>query len=223
VPKIKSEVYREMAGFLQEHAIIATNSSTLLPADFADDTGRPDRYCALHFANMIWICNLAEVMAHPGTSEDTLRAIMHFSIEIGMVPIPVGKERNGYVLNSWFEPLLTATIGLVVDGVATPEDIDRTYMIFNPGAKMGPCGFVDLVGMKTTYDVSAYWAEQKDDERMRRNAAFIKEKFLDKGLQGMMGGKGFYEYPDPAYAQPGFLEVPDAAAVPELVRRTMLS
>jgi hypothetical protein len=37
----------------------------------------------------------------------------------------------------------------------------------------------------------------------------------------MLGGEGFYRYPDPAYAAPGFLAVPDASSVPELVARVL--
>jgi len=57
---------------------------------------------------------------------------------------------------------------------------------------------------------------------MLANAAYVKERFLDNGLQGMMGGEGFYKYPNPAYAAPGFLAVPDASVVPEVVARVML-
>ena len=221
VPDIKTQVYREMAGLLPPHTLIATNSSTLLARDFADATGRPAKFCALHFANLIWALNLAEVMAHAGTARETLTAVTEFAIEIGMVPIPVQKEQNGYVLNSWFVPLLTAGISLVVNGVATPEDVDRTFMICNRGCAMGPCGMVDMVGMKTAYDVSQYWGTFNKDAQMLRNAAYVKERFLDKGLQGMLGGEGFYKYPNPAYAAHDFLAVPDASVVSALVDRVM--
>lgn len=219
IPETKTQVYREMAGLLPPHTLVATNSSTLLARDFAEATGRPAKYCALHFANLIWRLNLAEIMAHAGTARETLTAVAHFAIEIGMVPIPVQKEQNGYVLNSWFVPLLEAGVSLVVNGVATPEDVDRTFMITNRGCAMGPCGMIDMVGMKTAYDVSQYWGTVNNDAQMLRNAAYIKDRFLDKGLQGMLGGEGFYRYPDPAYAAPGFLEVPDASVVPALVDR----
>jgi 3-hydroxyacyl-CoA dehydrogenase len=221
VPDIKTQVYREMAGLLPPHTLVATNSSTLLARDFAEASGRPAKYCALHFANLIWALNLAEVMAHAGTARETLTAVTHFAIEIGMVPIPVQKEQNGYVLNSWFVPLLTAGVALVVNGVATPQDVDRTFMIGNRGCAMGPCGLIDMVGMKTCYDVSQYWGTVNKDEQMLKNAAYVKEIFLDKGLQGMLGGEGFYKYPNPAYAVPDFLTVPDASAVPTLVDRIM--
>jgi 3-hydroxybutyryl-CoA dehydrogenase len=222
VPEIKTRVYQQMAALLPPHTIIATNSSTLLPRDFAEATGRPEKYCALHFANLIWTLNLVEIMAHPGTSRETLTAATLFAIEIGQVPIAVQKEQNGYVLNTWFVATLTAAMSLVVNGVSTPEDVDRTYMIANRGCAMGPCGLLDMVGMKTAYDVSSYWGTLNDDAQMLKNAAYVKERFLDKGLQGLMGGEGFYKYPNPAYAAPDFLAVPDSTVVPSLVDRMLL-
>jgi 3-hydroxybutyryl-CoA dehydrogenase len=219
IPETKTRVYREMAGLLPPHTLVATNSSTLLARDFAEASGRPAKFCALHFANLIWALNLAEVMAHAGTARETLTAVTHFAIEIGMVPIPVQREQNGYVLNSWFVPLLTAGASLVVNGVSTPEDVDRTFMIANRGCAMGPCGMLDMVGMKTAYDVSQHWGTVNKDAQMLKNAAYVKERFLDRGLQGMLGGEGFYKYPNPAYAAPDFLAVPDASRVPAIVAR----
>ncbi|MGW1240331.1 3-hydroxyacyl-CoA dehydrogenase NAD-binding domain-containing protein [Streptomyces bobili] len=207
------------ADLLPPHALVATNSSTLLPRDFAADTGRPEKFCALHFANEIWSMNVAELMAHPGASRDTLTAVAEFAVEIRMVPIPVMKEQKGYILNSWFVPLVNAAQSLVTNGVATAEDVDRTFMI--GGRPIGPMGLLDMVGMKTAFDVLHYWGTQTGDPQMGANAAYIKEHFLDKGRLGLATGKGYYEYPDPAYLRPGFLDVPDIAAVPDIVSRML--
>ncbi|WP_291606781.1 3-hydroxyacyl-CoA dehydrogenase NAD-binding domain-containing protein [Comamonas sp.] len=59
-------------------------------------------------------------------------------IETGMVPIPIAVEHNGYVINTWFPALLKAAQTLVTNGIATPEDVDRTFLIANCGARMGP-------------------------------------------------------------------------------------
>ena len=219
VPDIKVATYTELAKYLQEHTLLATNSSTLLPSQFASVTGRPDKYCALHFANLIWKMNLAEVMAHPGTSEATLTAVTRFAIEIGMVPIPVRKKQNGYLLNSWFAPLLQSSITLVANGIGTPEDVDRTFMIAN-GCATGPCGMVDVVGMNTAYNISTYWGNENKDEQMLINAAYLKEHFIDHGKLGLQTGEGFYKYPEPAFAAPGFLEVPDISRADEIARMT---
>jgi 3-hydroxybutyryl-CoA dehydrogenase len=215
IPEVKAAVYRDMAPLLGPNTLIATNTSTLLPRDFAAATGRPKKFCALHFGNGIWKNNLAELMVHPGTSRETLIAMGKFSVEIGMVPIPVLKEQNGYVLNTWFAALVGAAQTLVTNGVATPETVDRTYLF--SGAPVGPLGLMDMVGMKTMYDVWAHWAKTNGDAQMAANAAYIKTNFLDKGLLGVQTGKGYYTYPNPAYAQPGFIDVPDISAVTEIL------
>ena len=188
----------------------------LLPKDFAQASGRPEKYCALHFANMIWALNVVEVMPHEGSSRETLETVARFAIDIGQVPIPVRKEQNGYVLNTWLVALLNASQSLATNGVATPQDVDRTYMIANRGCGMGPMGIVDMVGFKTAFDILNYWSTIKKDAQMLANAEYFRKNFLDKGLQEMMGGQGFYSYPNPAYAQPGFLAVPDVSAVEKI-------
>ncbi|MFD8006526.1 3-hydroxyacyl-CoA dehydrogenase [Streptomyces mirabilis] len=215
IPHVKTAVYEEMAGLLPKDTLVATNSSTLLPRDFASATGRPDKFCALHFANMIWAMNYTEVMPHPRTSRETLTAVTEFAVEIGMVPIPLRKEQNGYVANSWVVPLLNAAQTLVTNGVATHEDVDRTYLL--TGAKVGPFGMIDMIGMETCHNVLTYWGSVRGDAQMNANADYIKTHFLDRGFLGLQTGRGYYEYPDPAFERPGFLAVPDISVVPDLV------
>jgi 3-hydroxybutyryl-CoA dehydrogenase len=222
VPEVKKQTYSEMAPLLPSHTLLATNSSTFLPSDFALDTGRPEKYCALHFANLIWSMNIGEIMGHLGTSEHTLTAVTRFAIEIGMVPIPVEKEQNGYVLNSMLIPLGNAAQSLVTNGVASPEVVDRTYMIMNRGCAVGPCGMLDIIGMTTAYNIFSYWGEANADQQMLKNAEYIKTRFIDQDKMGLATGEGYYRYPDPAYAAPDFLDAPDVSAATEIAQKVLL-
>lgn len=211
--EIKNDVYSKLAAVLPEHSLIATNTSTLLPSQFSEVTERPEKFCTLHFAATPWQLNLAEIMAHPTTSRETVAAITQFSIEIGMVPIPLKKEQNGYLLNTWLVSLLNSTQTLVTNGIGTAEDIDRTYMIFNKGSSMGPFGILDVVGMRTAYNILSHWADIYKDEQMRKNADYIKENFIDKGKLGVETGEGYYNYPKPTYLMDNFTSVPDIRMV----------
>jgi 3-hydroxybutyryl-CoA dehydrogenase len=217
IPDVKTAAYRKMAPLLREHTLLATNTSTLLPSEFAAATGRPEKFCALHFANLIWLMNIAEIMAHSATADDTLTQVTEFAIEIGMLPIPVRKEHNGYVINTWFVALLNAAQSLVTNGVSTPEDVDRSFLKCNPGASMGPMALIDVVGMQTALNVLLYWGTRNGDQQMLRNAAYIKERFVDRGLFGLPTGQGYYRYPNPAFQEQGFLAIPDLSRVPDLV------
>lgn len=95
-------------------------------------------------------------------------------------------------------------------------------MILNRGCALGPCGLMDVVGFKTLFDVLSHWGEANQDDKMLANAQYIKEHFLDRGLQGMQGGQGYYLYPNPSYQAPDFLEVPDASKAQEIAMMAKL-
>ncbi len=203
-PEIKRGVFAQLHAVCQEHTIFTSNSSTLLPSEIADGTGRPERFLALHFANQIWVANIGEVMKHPGTDPAVFERVVKFAAEIGMVPIKIEKEWSGYVLNALLVPLLGAAQTLLAHGIATVEDVDRTWMI-STGAPMGPCATLDIVGLQTAFAISDHWAQKTGDKQMRMNADFLKANYLDHGKLGVNTGEGFYTYPDPAYRRPDFL------------------
>ena len=203
--EIKKSFYTELGKVAPEKTIFTTNSSTTLPSDYAEYTGRPDKFLALHFANGIWDANVGEVMGHPGTDKEIFNKVIEFAHEIGMVPIPIYKEQNGYVLNSLLIPLLNAAGELLLNGVTDHQSIDKTWMI-SASVKMGPFGIMDIIGMQTMYNIDKLWGEKLGNQNMLDRAAMIKKEYIDKGKMGVSSGEGFYKYPNPAYADADFLK-----------------
>jgi len=52
--EVRKSFYKELAKVAPERTIFTTNSSTTLPSHYAEETGRPGKFLALHFANGIW-------------------------------------------------------------------------------------------------------------------------------------------------------------------------
>lgn len=88
---IKTDFYKKLGEAAPAHTIFASNSSTLLPSQFAEVTGRPGQFLVLHFANEIWKNNTAEIMKHPGTDEKVFEDVIAFARAIGMVALPLHK------------------------------------------------------------------------------------------------------------------------------------
>lgn len=185
---IKRGTYSKLAELAPARTIFATNSSTLLPSDLKDFTGRPDRFLALHFANRIWKFNTAEVMGTPDTDPAVFDALVKFATDIGMVPIPIRKEKAGYVLNSLLVPFLNAAAELAADGYADPQDVDKVWRIAT-GAPMGPFQIYDMIGLNTPYNILSH-----GDAHAQQIAAWLKENYIDKGKLGIASGEGFYSY-----------------------------
>ncbi|MBS9533946.1 3-hydroxyacyl-CoA dehydrogenase [Mycobacterium sp. M1] len=187
--QIKRDTYSALSEAAPAAAIFATNSSTLLPSDLADFTGRPEKFLALHFANRVWAHNTAEIMGTAATDPAVYDTVVDFASAIGMVPIPLKKEKAGYLLNSLLVPFLNAAGMLVADGYADPEMVDKTWKIAT-GSPLGPFQIYDVVGLTTAYNISR--AGNADAQRF---AAYLKENYIDKGKLGVATGEGFYKYP----------------------------
>jgi 3-hydroxybutyryl-CoA dehydrogenase len=203
-PTLKGRVLGQFNELCPERAVFTTNTSTLLPSMFAAATGRPDRFAALHFHSPVWSSNVVDVMPHPGTSADTVELLLAFARRIGQIPIRLRQETFGYVFNALYTAINREALTLVANGITSVEDVDRAWMGIMK-MPIGPFGMLDGVGLDTAWHITDYWARQTGDPQTRVNADFIRA-YLDRGRLGVKSGSGFYEYPNPAYSGPGFLE-----------------
>lgn len=201
--EIKINFYKELATFAPGKTVFASNSSTMVPSQFAKYTGRPEKFLALHFANEVWKNNTAEVMGHPGTDKQYEEQVIGFAKSIGMIPLHILKEQPGYILNSLLVPFLNAGQVLLAKGVADPETIDKTWMLAT-GAPLGPFAILDVVGLQTAYNIVA--TEAKQNPAAQPIADLLKKEYIDKGKMGRATGEGFYKYPNPAFLDPDFLK-----------------
>ncbi|MDR2949902.1 MAG: 3-hydroxyacyl-CoA dehydrogenase [Dysgonomonas sp.] len=188
-PATKQQLYTELGRVAPEKTIFTTNSSTMLPSHLMEYTGRPHKFLSLHFSNLLFHCNIAEIMKSTKTDVESFDTVVEFAEAIGMVPIIVKKEQRGYILNSLLMPFMGAASELYLKGVSDVETIDKTWRIAT-GSPVGPFEMYDIVGLNTIYNIAVN-GELKD----RLFAQYIKENFLKKGKLGYLSGEGFYKYP----------------------------
>ena len=199
----KITFYKKLAPVLPEKTVIVTNSSTLLPSQFAKYTGRPNKYLSLHFANSIWKNNTAEIMAQNQTEQKYFDEVMEFGNQIRMISLPVKKEKNGYLLNSMLVPFLLSGLDLYVSGVSDPQSIDIAWTR-GTGAPKGPFQIFDTVGLTTAYNIvmqyqkvpglfSPLLKKMMMPYNFKKMAEVLK-KYIDEGKLGMSSGEGFYKY-----------------------------
>jgi 3-hydroxybutyryl-CoA dehydrogenase len=201
-PVLKGNVFSLFHSLCPPRTIFTTNTSTLLPSMFAEVTGRPEKFLALHFHDLR-TNTVVDIMPHAGTDEETIHAVQGFAKRMGLIDILLRKENSGYVFNAMFAAFLGSAQTLAANDIASIEDIDRAWMgVMN--MPIGPFGIMDSVGIATAWMVTAYWAKQTGDAQSQKNADFLKQ-FVDRGELGQKTGKGFYQYPGPLFRQPGFI------------------
>ena len=193
--KAKIALYKEIAPYLKEETVIVTNSSTLLPSKMAAATKRPDKFLALHFANSIWKNNITEVMAHSKTNKKYFDQIVVFANNIRMIPLPIYKEKSGYLLNSMLVPFLFSALDLYVNGISDFESIDKAWTL-GTGAPHGPFRILDTVGLETAYNIVKMYVKVPKflAPYNFKGMAKLLEQMIKDGKLGKASGTGFYKY-----------------------------
>ena len=188
---IKRKLFAELDRAAPPHAILATNSSSIVSSRIADATSRPDRVCNLHFFNPALIMKCVEVVRGPQTSDETVATSIDLTERLGKTPVVLNREIPGFVANRILGAVRDEAIHLLENGVASVTDIDtacRTAL----GYPMGPFELMDLTGIDIGYltkqDRFAQTGDPKDQPSRSVTA------LVQRGELGRKTGKGWYTY-----------------------------
>lgn len=195
---LKRQVWAEFGALCPADAILTTNTSYLLPSKIADATGAPERFCSFHFHD-VFLASVVDIMPHPGTDPAMIDLLYKMAYKLHQIPVLVRKEWPGYIFNHMLAALMGAAFRLVTQGVADIHDVDRSWM-GNFHMPSGPFGIMDTIGLDTVYHVTKNMAAPGYEATL----AFL-EPYIQNGHLGVKSGKGFYDYPKPAYRNPDFL------------------
>ncbi|MBB5181387.1 3-hydroxybutyryl-CoA dehydrogenase [Planomicrobium koreense] len=188
---VKRGIFERLDQLAPPHAILASNSSTIVNSLLAEATGRPDRVCNMHFFFPPLVMDCVEVVMSDETSEATAQVSMELCKRINRTGVLLRKEISGFVANRLLGALQKEALHLYKEGIADFKEID---LIVKKALRhpIGPFELMDLSGIDIVYDVmQQQYAETGDPAD--KPADFIKEK-VENGELGRKTGKGFYDY-----------------------------
>jgi enoyl-CoA hydratase/3-hydroxyacyl-CoA dehydrogenase len=199
---IKRETHAYLDRVFPAKTIITTNTSALLVSEIEDVLERGDKFAALHSHLG---STLVDIVGGPRTSSETISILQRYVLSLNCVPMLSKKENPGYIFNAMFGPLLSKGLKLVIEGAATPEEVDLAWML-NRTTPIGPFGLMDYLGLNVIRDG---WArERREPDLLGFQAKILQflNPFVEQNTLGVKTGKGFYNYPKPSYQQPEFYQ-----------------
>jgi enoyl-CoA hydratase/3-hydroxyacyl-CoA dehydrogenase len=189
---IKEDVYTEVDEYAPEHAIYATNTSSLSITELSELTERPGQFCGMHFFNPPVRMDLVEVIRGTHTDDETLETVEEFAEDLGKTPVRVRKDSPGFIVNRVLIPMLNEAAWLVQDDVATIEEVDATATA-SLGLPMGAFELSDQIGNDVTLHILEYLQEVLG---AAYDPAPVLEKAVDEDRLGRKTDVGFYDYDD---------------------------
>jgi enoyl-CoA hydratase/3-hydroxyacyl-CoA dehydrogenase len=151
--KVKRDLFAELDRICAPKTILATNTSSFYVREFAEKTGRPDRFIGLHYFYHPAKNRLLEVIPHAGTSPETLAKALAAAKLHGKTAIVV-KDAPGFAVNRFFVPFLNEAARMLAEGMADIPTIEEAAKrAFKIG--MGPFELMNVTGIPIAVHSSA--------------------------------------------------------------------
>ena len=144
---LKRELLATIDAVVPPEVIIASSSSGLLPTVIQSACVHPGRVVVGHPFNPVYLLPLVEVVAGQATAPETVPAAMDIYRALGMKPLWVRKEIEGYISDRLQEALWRENLHLVADGVATTQELDDA-IVYGPGLRWA------LMGVNLTFHLA---------------------------------------------------------------------
>lgn len=190
-PAVKKNIFSELNSICPAETVFASNTSSLSITDIASGSGRPDRFCGIHFFNPVSVMKLVEIISGLTTSEATVEKAYELVRILGKVPVHVKKDSPGFIVNRLLLPYMNEAARLLEEGVASAEDID-TAVKLGLNYPMGPFEMLDMGGIDLSVVILDYFAREFSDSGYAPR--LILRQMLRAGATGRKSGRGFYHY-----------------------------
>jgi 3-hydroxybutyryl-CoA dehydrogenase len=187
---IKTNIFKQLDDIAPEHAILATNTSSLPITEVAAATKRPQQVIGMHFMNPVPVMKLVEIIRGLATSDEVYQAIEDMTKTLNKVGVEV-EDFPGFVSNRVLMPMINEAIYTLYEGVATKEAIDEV-MKLGMNHPMGPITLADFIGLDTCLYIMETLHEGFGDDKYR--PCPLLRKYVKAGWLGKKTGRGFYTY-----------------------------
>ncbi|MEK6743209.1 MAG: 3-hydroxyacyl-CoA dehydrogenase NAD-binding domain-containing protein [Nitrospirota bacterium] len=185
--EVKKAVLRDFELVAKDHAIFASNTSSLSITGLASEARRPELVVGMHFFNPVEKMPLVEVVKGDRTSTGTVAAIAGLSRRLGKLPVVVN-DGPGFLVNRILMPYLGEALAMLEEGSGIDE-IDQALLRF--GMPMGAFILLDEIGIDISHKVSGI-LHLGLGARIKQSQ--LLEDLYKEGYLGKKNGKGFYLY-----------------------------
>ena len=196
----KRDAFARLCPMVNEQAILASTTSTILVTDLIPMVTHPERLINAHWLNPAYVIPLVELSKHAGTATTVVDKLKTLLEAIGKVPVVCGPA-PGYIVPRLQALIMNEAARMVEEGIASAQEIDKAtrYGMGLRFAALGVVEFIDYGGNDILFHASRYLSDAISAARF--SAPEIVQRHMREGKNGLKDGEGFYDYRNRDLAQ----------------------
>lgn len=188
--ELKREVFTGLERLAPSDAVLASNSSSYPTSELLEAVTCPERVLNMHFFMPPRI-RAVELMSSGRTDREVMDRLLSVLPTYGLTPFEAKVQSVGFIYNRIWAAIKRESLAVAAEGVATPEEIDRLFMIVL-GTADGPFRMMDRVGLDIVLDIENHYAAAR--EGLPESPRQLLQEYIEQGRLGRKSGRGFYDY-----------------------------
>ncbi|MET1059190.1 MAG: 3-hydroxyacyl-CoA dehydrogenase NAD-binding domain-containing protein [Nocardioides sp.] len=192
-PSLKAKVFGEIAAYVNDDALLCSNTSTLPITELADGVDRPADFIGLHFFSPVDKMPLVEIIRGKETSDVALAKAYDVVQQIRKTPIVVNDSR-GFYTSRVIGTMVNEGLAMLAEGVH-PVSLERAAT--QAGYPVGTLQLSDELNMELMKKirVATEAAAERDGITVPDHpASAVIDTMIGLGRPSRLKGAGFYEY-----------------------------
>lgn len=187
---VKVKILESLSKAVPNHAILATNTSSISITRLGSVTDRPEKFIGLHFMNPVPVMKLVEIIRGLTTNDETYQVAKAFATRLGKITTDA-EDFPAFIVNRILMPMINEAIYTLYEGVGTVEAIDAGLKL-GANHPMGPLTLADFIGLDTCLAIMQVLHDGLADTKYRPCPLLVK--YVEAGWLGRKVGRGFYDY-----------------------------
>jgi len=106
---VKRKIFEEISGFLSDHTLLATNTSSISITRLASTTERPEKFIGMHFFNPVPVMQLVELIKGIATSQETFKTVKALSESLGKT-VSEAEDFPAFIVNRILVPMIKEAV-----------------------------------------------------------------------------------------------------------------
>jgi len=189
---LKRAIFAQLDALAPPDAVLGTNSSSFKSSLLIAGLRRPERVLNIHFYNGVWNRPAVEVMSCGQTDPDIVEGVIALLCRVGLEPFLARRDSTGFIYNRIWAAIKREALAVVVEGVATPDEVDRIWAIIHQ-ADRRPFLAMDANGLDIVLAIEEHYAAERPE--LPEGPRALLRELVAQGKLGVKSGEGFYRYP----------------------------